>query len=85
MGGFPKNDASLWTMFFYCLELFMKTFITMLNQELRALVRDEKGLSVTEYAVAGGLVAAVAAAAFSTLGTTITSKINAIASTVAAG
>ena len=63
----------------------MKTFITMLNQELRALVCDEKGLSVTEYAVAGGLVAAVAAAAFSTLGSSITDKIKTIASTVAAG
>lgn len=61
----------------------MKNLITLLNQEIRALVRDEKGLSVTEYAVAGGLVAAVAAAAFSTLGSSISSKITAISNTVA--
>jgi len=51
-------------------------------QEFRSMIRDEKGLSVTEYAVAGGLVAAVAAAAFTTLGSNISSKINSIATTV---
>lgn len=63
----------------------MRNVIALLNQEFLAFVRDEKGLSVTEYAVAGGLVAAVAATAFSGLGSSITTKITAIAATVAAG
>lgn len=61
----------------------MKNCITILSQEFRTLLRDEKGLSVTEYAVAGGLVAAVAATAFTTLGTNIKTAIGSIATTVA--
>jgi|APCry1669189369_1035219.scaffolds.fasta_scaffold20449_2 pilus assembly protein Flp/PilA len=60
----------------------MKNNVSILMQEFRSMIRDEKGLSVTEYAVAGGLVAAVAAAAFTTLGSNISSKINSIATTV---
>lgn len=60
----------------------MKNFITLLSQEIRALIRDEKGLSATEYAVAGGLVAAAAAGAFTTLGSSISTRINTIATTI---
>ena len=39
-------------------------------------VKDEDGLTVVEYAVAGGLVAATLILAFTTLGTTVKAKIN---------
>ena len=61
----------------------MKHQFERVMSEVQAMVRDEQGLSVTEYAVAGGLVAAVAAAAFTTLGTNIKTAINGIATTVA--
>ena len=44
------------------------------------LVRDEKGVSMVEYAVAGGFVAAVVAAAYPPLGNAVTSQINAVIS-----
>lgn len=40
--------------------------------------KDEEGLTVVEYAVAGGLIAAVTVAAFRTLGVTVTGVINGI-------
>lgn len=61
----------------------MKNCIVFLVQEIRSLALDDQGLSVTEYAVAGGLVAAVAATAFTTLGSNIKTAIGSIATTVA--
>jgi pilus assembly protein Flp/PilA len=61
----------------------MKRHIENFAIEMNALLRDEQGLSVTEYAVAGGLVAAVAATAFTTLGNNIKTAISGIATTVA--
>ena len=40
--------------------------------------RDEDGLTVVEYAVAGGLIAAVTVAAFRALGITVTGVITGI-------
>ena len=45
---------------------------------LNNLIRDEKGLTTVEYAIAGGLVGAVVVTAFTSLGTTIVAKIQAI-------
>jgi pilus assembly protein Flp/PilA len=48
-----------------------------------AFLRDEEGLTMVEYAVAGGLVTLAAVTAFTTLGTNIATKINQLATTVA--
>lgn len=40
--------------------------------------KDEEGLTVVEYAVAGGLIAATTVAAFKTLGVTVTGVITGI-------
>jgi pilus assembly protein Flp/PilA len=41
-------------------------------------IQDEDGLTVVEYAVAGGLIAAVTVAAFQALGVTVTGVITGI-------
>ncbi|MBV4490120.1 MULTISPECIES: Flp family type IVb pilin [Pseudomonas] len=41
-------------------------------------VKDEDGLTVVEYAVAGGLIALVLVTAFTNLGTAVKTKINAL-------
>lgn len=41
-------------------------------------IKDEQGLTTVEYAVAGGLVAAVLLTAFTNLGTAVKAKINLI-------
>lgn len=41
-------------------------------------IKDEQGLTTVEYAVAGGLVAAVLLAAFTNLGNAVKAKINLI-------
>jgi pilus assembly protein Flp/PilA len=43
-----------------------------------AFLQDEEGLTMVEYAIAGSLVAATAAFTFTTLGTTIVTKIDAL-------
>jgi pilus assembly protein Flp/PilA len=45
---------------------------------LRHLLKDQAGLSVVEYAVAGGFVAVVVAASYTTLGTAVTNQIHAV-------
>jgi pilus assembly protein Flp/PilA len=42
-------------------------------------LKDEEGLTMVEYAIAGALVAAGSVAAFTTLGTAIVTKIDALA------
>jgi pilus assembly protein Flp/PilA len=42
---------------------------------LIAFLRDEEGLTMVEYAVAGTLITLAAVAAFTTLGTTVAAKI----------
>jgi pilus assembly protein Flp/PilA len=45
-----------------------------------SFLRDEEGLTTVEYAVAGGLIAAVVVVAFRTLGVTVGGVIEAIES-----
>jgi pilus assembly protein Flp/PilA len=45
---------------------------------LSAFLRDEEGLTMVEYAVAGSLIAAAAVAAFTNLGVAVAAKIDAI-------
>jgi pilus assembly protein Flp/PilA len=47
----------------------MKTFIG-------AFLKDEEGLTMVEYAIAGALVAIAAVAAFTALGTAVATRIN---------
>ena len=47
-------------------------------------LRDEEGLTTVEYAIAGSLVAAAVAGAFTTLGTNVLNKITALAGFVGA-
>lgn len=47
-------------------------------RQLVAFLRDEEGLTMVEYAVAGGLITAAAAVAFQTLGGDVTAVINKI-------
>lgn len=54
----------------------------MKNQILKFL-RDEEGLTIVEYAVAGGLITLAVVAAFITLGSNVNTKITALASAVA--
>ena len=49
-----------------------------MRKELLAFLRDEEGLTIVEYAVAGSLITAAAVLAFFTLGGSVTAKINAI-------
>jgi pilus assembly protein Flp/PilA len=50
---------------------------------LRAFLRDEDGLTMVEYAVAGALISAAAVTAFTDLGTAVIAKINFIAGAIA--
>ena len=56
--------------------IHMKKFIV-------AFLRDEEGLTMVEYAIAGALVAGATVTAFTLLGTNIIAKINALAGFVA--
>jgi len=47
-----------------------------MRKQVLAFLRDEEGLTMVEYAIAGGLVAAGAAAAFNLLGGAISTHIN---------
>ena len=56
-----------------------------MHKYLTAFLRDEEGLTMVEYAVAGSLVTLAAAAAFTTLGSAVTSRITQLANTVSGG
>ncbi len=49
-----------------------------------AFMRDEKGLTMVEYAIAGALVTAAAVAAFTLLGTNVATQIDNLADNVIA-
>jgi len=51
---------------------------------IRKFLRDESGLTATEYAIAGGLVGAVVIGAFQLLGTNVGAVIDFIAKAIAA-
>ena len=53
----------------------MKKFIV-------AFLKDEEGLTMVEYAIAGALISALAVTAFTNLGTAVTAKINALVTAV---
>ena len=55
-----------------------------MRDSIRTFLRDEQGLTMVEYAIAGALVAAAAAATFTNLGTAIVDRITDLASDVAA-
>jgi len=45
---------------------------------IKDFLRDEDGLTMIEYAIAGGVIALGASAAFTSLGTNISTKLDAI-------
>jgi pilus assembly protein Flp/PilA len=49
---------------------------------IKNFLKDETGLELSEYAVAAALIAAAIVAAFTNLGSAITSRINALAGTI---
>ena len=49
---------------------------------LKRFYRDEEGLTMVEYAIAGALVAATAVAVFTNLGTAIVTRITALVTAV---
>lgn len=49
-----------------------------MKNAIKKFIKDEDGLTVVEYAVAGGLIAAVTVAAFRALGVTVTGIITGI-------
>jgi pilus assembly protein Flp/PilA len=55
----------------------------MLNH-VRAFLREEEGLTMVEYAIAGALVAAATVTAFTSLGSSVIARITALAADVAA-
>jgi pilus assembly protein Flp/PilA len=50
---------------------------------LQRFLRDEQGLTMVEYAIAGALVAAAAAVSFTNLGASVVAKITDLAADVA--
>ena len=50
---------------------------------LHSFIKDEHGLTMVEYAIAGGLVVAAGAAVFTTLGTAVSTRISELAADVA--
>jgi pilus assembly protein Flp/PilA len=52
---------------------------------IKNFLRDETGLELSEYAVAAALVAIAVVGAFSTLGTTISTKIGELTGHIASG
>lgn len=51
---------------------------------IHSFIKDERGLTMVEYAIAGGLIVAVGATVFTTLGTAVSSRISELAANVAA-
>lgn len=49
-----------------------------LKEAVMKFVREEEGLTVVEYAIAGGLVGLAVVTAFTNLGTAVAGRINAI-------
>lgn len=55
----------------------------MLNY-VRTFLKEEEGLTMVEYAIAGALVAAATVTAFTSLGSSVINRITALAADVAA-
>ena len=56
--------------------------VSQMKKFMVAFLKDEEGLTMVEYAIAGALVAAGAVGAFTTLGNNIVTKITALAADV---
>jgi pilus assembly protein Flp/PilA len=56
-----------------------------MRKYLVAFLRDEEGLTMVEYAVAGSLITLAAVTAFTTLGTNVSTKITQIANVITGG
>jgi pilus assembly protein Flp/PilA len=54
-----------------------------MKQFIANFLKDEEGLTMVEYAIAGALVAAGAVVAFTTLGTQVSSRITSLGQDVA--
>ena len=50
----------------------------VMKEQMLSFLRDEEGLTMVEYAVAGALITAAAAAAFLALGEAVTARIEEI-------
>lgn len=55
-----------------------------MKQFIVSFLKDEKGLTMVEYAIAGALVAAGSVVAFTTLGTNVLARITELATDVGA-
>ncbi len=53
-----------------------------IKTKISTFLADEEGLTTVEYAVAGALVAATVVAAFTGLGTAVTTKLGAMATAI---
>jgi pilus assembly protein Flp/PilA len=53
-----------------------------MKKQIMKFLRDEDGLTMVEYAVAGGLITLGAVVAFGNLGSAVSTKITAISTTV---
>jgi pilus assembly protein Flp/PilA len=53
--------------------------VAEMKQFIVSFLKDEEGLTMVEYAIAGALVAAGSVAAFTSLGTAVTTRIDALA------
>lgn len=49
-----------------------------IKSSIMKFIKDEEGLTIVEYAVAGGLITLAVVTAFTNLGTAVKTKINAI-------
>ncbi|MDD2113003.1 Flp family type IVb pilin [Pseudomonas asiatica] len=52
--------------------------LQIIKTSVMKFVKDEDGLTIVEYAVAGGLIALAVVTAFTNLGTAVTARINAL-------
>ena len=59
--------------------------VMIMKREILKFLKEEEGLTMVEYAVAGALVAAACVFAFTNLGTAIANRIQGLAATINAG
>ncbi len=59
--------------------------VMMLNEQIKAFRKDEKGVTMVEYGLIASLIAVVCAVAIKLIGTDLSTKFNAIATCISAG
>jgi len=62
-----------------------KMIMQTIKTSVVKFVKDEDGLTIVEYAVAGGLITLAVVTAFTTLGTAITTQLGRLATCMAGG